>query len=58
LRRIPLGQDSIVLDLESIDPGALRSDDFHHLLQMLQQPLRVSRKIVQRQRHGVILLTA
>ena len=31
-------------------------DDFRHLLQMLQQPLGVSRKVIQRQRHGAILL--
>ena len=53
---IPLGQSSSVLDLESSDPGALRSDDFRHLLQMLQQPLGITWKIIQRQRHGAILL--
>jgi hypothetical protein len=31
---IPLGQDSIALDLEGSDPGALAGDDFHHLLQL------------------------
>ena len=31
---IPLGQNSIALDLEGSDPGALAGDDFHHLLQL------------------------
>ena len=32
---IPLGQNSIALDLESSFPGALGGDDFSHLLQLL-----------------------
>jgi hypothetical protein len=32
------------------------SDDFRHPLQMLQQPVRVSQKIIQNQRHSAILL--
>ena len=48
--------DSIALDLESSASGALGGDDFRHMPQLLQQPLGVSREIIQRQRHGAILL--
>jgi len=35
LRRIPLGQNSISLDLESTYPGVLSGNDFMHTLQLL-----------------------
>jgi hypothetical protein len=53
---IPLGQSSSVLDLEGSNPRALRGDDFHRLLQLLQQHLMISRKIIQRQHHAAVLL--
>jgi hypothetical protein len=31
---VPLGQNSVALDLESSVPGALAGDDFRHLLQL------------------------
>ena len=56
LGRVTLGQDSIALDLESSASGALGGNCFRHMLQLQQQPLGVSRKVIQRQRHGAILL--
>ena len=59
LCRVTLGQDSIALGLQrAADSGAFGGDDFRHMLQLQQQPLRVSWKIIQRQRHGAILLAA
>ena len=43
---IPLGQSSSVLDLEGSDPGVLCGDDFHRLLQLLQQQLMTSWRII------------
>ena len=54
---IPLRQNSIALDLERSDPGTLARGDFGHLLQHQQQPVGITWKIIQRQRHGAILLT-
>ena len=53
---IPLRQNSIALDLESSNPGALAGGDFGHLLQHQQQSVGITWKIIQRQRHGAILL--
>jgi len=53
---ISLDQNSSVLDLEGSDPRVLRGDDFHRLLQLLQQQLMISRKIIQRQHHAAVLL--
>jgi hypothetical protein len=46
---ISLGQNSIMLSLQRCKRGILLSDDFHHPLQMLQQPIRISQKIIQNQ---------
>jgi hypothetical protein len=56
--RIPLSQNSIAFGLQRGDGGVLLDDDFHDLLQLLQQLLRVSWKLVQHQCHGGILLAA
>ena len=65
LRRVALGakgvtldQNSIVLGLQRYERSILLGDDFSHLLQMLQQPIGITWKIIQRQRHGAILLAA
>jgi hypothetical protein len=54
---ISLGQNSIMLSLQRCEQGILLSDDFRHPLQMLQQPIMISQKIIPHQRHGAILLT-
>ena len=54
---IQLGQNSIALDLKSSASRALGGNNFSHMLQLLQQPMGVSWKIILRQRHAAILLT-
>jgi hypothetical protein len=38
-----------MLSLQRCERGILLSDDFRHPLQMLQQPIRISQKIIQNQ---------
>ena len=53
---VPLGENSIVLSLQRCERGILPGNDFSHLLQHRQQPVRITWEIIQHQRHGAILL--